>query len=54
VIGEVLRVVVDDAILTAGLPDNRKLELIARLGGDYYARVGPDTLFELPRPLPGR
>ena len=50
VIGEVLHVTVDDALLTDGLPDNRKLALIARLGEDYYTRVGADTLFELGRP----
>jgi flavin reductase (DIM6/NTAB) family NADH-FMN oxidoreductase RutF len=50
VIGEVVHAWVDDALLTAGLPDNRKLELIARLGADFYTRVTADTLFELGRP----
>ena len=50
VIGEVVHATVDDALLTDGLPDNRKLALIARLGADYYTRVGADTLFELGRP----
>jgi flavin reductase (DIM6/NTAB) family NADH-FMN oxidoreductase RutF len=50
VIGEVLRVRVDDALLTDGLPDNAKLELVARLGADYYARITADALFALPRP----
>lgn len=50
VVGEVVHVRVDDALLTDGLPDNRKLALIARLGADFYTRVGADTLFELGRP----
>ena len=52
VIGEVVYVWVDDAVLTGGLPDNRKLDLIARLGADLYARITDDALFELPRPAP--
>lgn len=51
VIGEVLHVSVDDAVVTDGLPDSAKLDLVARLGADYYAHVGRDTLFELARPL---
>ncbi|OUJ72832.1 flavin reductase family protein [Hymenobacter crusticola] len=27
-----------------------KLEAVARLGGDYYCRVGPQSLLEVPRP----
>jgi flavin reductase (DIM6/NTAB) family NADH-FMN oxidoreductase RutF len=27
-----------------------KLEAVARLGGDYYSRVGPESVFEVPRP----
>ena len=50
VIGEVVHACVDDALLTDGLPDNRKLALVARLGADFYTRVGADTLFELGRP----
>jgi flavin reductase (DIM6/NTAB) family NADH-FMN oxidoreductase RutF len=50
VIGEVLHVSVDDALVTDGLPDNAKLDVVARLGADYYARIGASTLFELPRP----
>jgi len=53
VIGEVVYLCADDAVLTDGLPDNRKLPLIARLGADYYTRVDDDTLFELPRPGAG-
>jgi flavin reductase (DIM6/NTAB) family NADH-FMN oxidoreductase RutF len=50
VIGEVAHLAVADEVLTDGMPDNRKLELVARLGADFYARVDAATLFELPRP----
>jgi flavin reductase (DIM6/NTAB) family NADH-FMN oxidoreductase RutF len=50
VIAEVVHLHAAAAVLTDRLPDPRKLDVIARLGGDFYTRVGPDTLFELPRP----
>lgn len=28
-----------------------KIDLIARLGGDFYSRLLPETLFEIPRPV---
>src|SRR5688500_11466645 len=49
-VGEVLHVGVDDAACTDGVPDNRKLEQLARLGGDWYLSVRPEQLFEMPRP----
>src|SRR5581483_5926930 len=40
VIGEVLLMHIDDAVLDAkGKIDPRKLQTIARLGGDYYCRT---------------
>ena len=49
VIGEVLVFHVDDAVLDGrGRVDPRKLQTIARLGGDYYCRS--TDLFEMPRP----
>ena len=51
VIGEVVYLSVDDAMCTDGLPDNAKLDQIARLGADLYTRVTPASLFDLPRPL---
>lgn len=51
VICEVLCVHVDDALLDeSGKIDQRKLELVARLGGDWYCRVGADNLFTVPKP----
>ncbi len=49
VIGEVLLIHIDDAVLDAsGRVDPRKLRTIARLGGDFYCRS--TDLFEMKRP----
>jgi flavin reductase (DIM6/NTAB) family NADH-FMN oxidoreductase RutF len=50
VVGEILLVHVAEELLTDGMPDNGKLDHIARLGQDYYAHITPGALFELPRP----
>jgi flavin reductase (DIM6/NTAB) family NADH-FMN oxidoreductase RutF len=49
VIGEVLMMHIDDAILDAkGMPDPKRLRAIARLGGDDWCRTS--DLFQLERP----
>ena len=49
VIGEVVLIHMDDAVLDAGgKVDPRKLKTFARLGGDYYCRSS--DLFEMRRP----
>ena len=50
VIGEVLRIHVNDAVLTNGVPDNHKIEHLARLGADVFARMAPGVLFNVTRP----
>ncbi|MGI4750129.1 MAG: flavin reductase family protein [Janthinobacterium lividum] len=30
--------------------DQKKIDLVARLGGDWYCRVTPESLFKVPRP----
>jgi flavin reductase (DIM6/NTAB) family NADH-FMN oxidoreductase RutF len=51
VICEVLVLHLDDSLLTADKKfDQEKLELVARLGGDWYCRVGPGNLFQVPKP----
>lgn len=57
VICEVLRIHLDDALLTEnpdapGLPriDQRKLPLVARLGGDWYCKVDESNLFKVEKP----
>ena len=50
VIGEVVHIHVDDAVLTRGVPDNHKIEHLARLGADVFLRAAPDALFDVARP----
>lgn len=52
IIAEVLCMHVDDSILNSegSMIDQRKIELVARLGGDWYCKVSPDNLFTVPKP----
>ncbi|HMR90682.1 MAG TPA: flavin reductase family protein [Chitinophagaceae bacterium] len=51
VICEVLRMhIADDLLDENNKMDQRKLSLIARLGGDWYCRVSPDNLFTVTKP----
>ena len=51
VICEVLVLHLHDSLLTADKKfDQEKMELVARLGADWYCRVGPDNLFQVPKP----
>lgn len=50
IIGEIVLVHVSDGVLTEGLPDDRKIDFIGRLGADWYTHVTAASLFELPRP----
>lgn len=51
VICEVLKLHITDSLLDEDKKiDQRKLELVARLGGDWYCRVTPETLFAVPKP----
>ncbi len=51
VICEILRMHLDPAVLNEkGRIDPHKLDLVGRLGGDYYVRASGDALFELPKP----
>jgi flavin reductase (DIM6/NTAB) family NADH-FMN oxidoreductase RutF len=48
---EVMRLHIDDSLLTADKKfDQTKLELVARLGGDWYARITKENLFMVPKP----
>jgi flavin reductase (DIM6/NTAB) family NADH-FMN oxidoreductase RutF len=52
VICEVLCVHVDEDILDEkGIIDPNKLDLVARLGGNWYSRTNGSCLFEIPKPL---
>jgi flavin reductase (DIM6/NTAB) family NADH-FMN oxidoreductase RutF len=51
VICEVLKLHIADSLLNEERKiDQRKLELVARLGGDWYCRVTPESLFAVPKP----
>ena len=52
VLGEVVGVHIDEAILTGGIVDQAKLQLIGRLGHNQYCRVS--DVFALDRPTPER
>ena len=52
VIAEVLCMHIDDSILNAEgtMIDQTKLELVARLGGDWYCKVNTNNLFKVAKP----
>lgn len=51
VICEVLRLHLDDGLLNEEKKiDQTRLELVARLGGDWYCRVSKENLFIVPKP----
>ena len=52
VICEILLFHVNTNVINAvGKIDQHKIDLVARLGGDWYARASGDALFEVPKPL---
>lgn len=52
VIAEVKRIHIDENILDAnGKIDPHKIDLVARLGGDWYCRVTADNLFKIAKPM---
>jgi hypothetical protein len=51
VICEILLIHINDSLLDENKKiDEAKLELVARLGGDWYCRIGPDNLFKVKKP----
>jgi flavin reductase (DIM6/NTAB) family NADH-FMN oxidoreductase RutF len=53
VICEVVHIHIADEILNnEGHVDPAKLNIAARLGGDYYAEINENNLFRLPKPAP--
>lgn len=52
VICEVLMAHVNDKYLSSDQKiDPTKLELVARMGGNWYTKTNPETMFEIPKPL---
>jgi len=51
VIAEIVKIHLAEHILDAGgVPDPAALDLVARLGGDWYARIGKENLFKVAKP----
>ena len=51
IICEVLCMHIDDAVLNEhGQIDPHKIDLVARMGGDYYCRASGSAIFEVPKP----
>ncbi len=40
----------EELFSSQGVLDQRKLDLVSRLGGEWYGRSTPETLFEIPKP----
>jgi flavin reductase (DIM6/NTAB) family NADH-FMN oxidoreductase RutF len=52
VIAEIKLIHIDEAILDSdGKIDQAKIDLVARLGGDWYCRVTADNLFNVTKPV---
>ena len=52
VICEVLRIHIKEEFLNEeGNLDQKKLDWVSRLGGNWYGRTSAETLFEVPKPL---
>lgn len=52
IICEVLRMHVDEAVLNeSGITDSTKLDLVARMGANWYCRADADSMFEVEKPL---
>jgi flavin reductase (DIM6/NTAB) family NADH-FMN oxidoreductase RutF len=52
VLAEIKLIHIDENILDQdGKIDQEKIDLVARLGGDWYCRVTKDNLFKVPKPL---
>jgi flavin reductase (DIM6/NTAB) family NADH-FMN oxidoreductase RutF len=51
VICEVLLMHIDEKVLNAdGKPEQQKLDLVARMGGNWYSRANANTIFEVEKP----
>ncbi len=52
IIAEIKRIHIKESILDEeGKIDQAKIDLVARLGGDWYCRITPENLFKVPKPL---
>lgn len=51
IVAEILRMHISDDVMTEdGRIDTQRLDLVARMGGDWYCRASGDALFEIAKP----
>lgn len=52
IICEVLRIHIDEAILNEHqMIDQHKIDLVSRMGGNWYCRADENSMFEIPKPI---
>jgi flavin reductase (DIM6/NTAB) family NADH-FMN oxidoreductase RutF len=52
IICEVLRIHIDEAILDEHqMIDQHKIDLVSRMGGNWYCRADENSMFEIPKPI---
>jgi flavin reductase (DIM6/NTAB) family NADH-FMN oxidoreductase RutF len=52
IIAEIVKIHLDESILNEQeMVDQEKIDLVARMGGNYYCRAHGEALFEIPKPI---
>lgn len=52
IICEIVKLHIDESIITENNHiDPRKIDLVARMGGNFYCRANGESLFEIPKPI---
>lgn len=52
IICEVVKIHIHDEVLDAnGMIDQQKIDLVARMGGDWYSRANAESMFEITKPI---
>ena len=52
IICEVVKIHIHDEVLDSnGMIDHQKIDLVARMGGDWYSRANAESMFEITKPI---
>lgn len=52
IICEVVKIHIHDKVLDSnGMIDQQKIDLVARMGGDWYSRANTESMFEITKPI---
>jgi flavin reductase (DIM6/NTAB) family NADH-FMN oxidoreductase RutF len=52
IISEVVKIHINEAVLDAnGMIDQHKIDLVSRMGGDWYCRADNNSMFEIKKPI---